>query len=48
VTPTAFCGIRRTQPDHQPLLVSYHATSNLAQFAHYLRLATDANSTYAK
>ena len=41
-------GLRRTQPDLQPLLVSYHATRNIAQFADYLCHVTAANSTYAK
>jgi hypothetical protein len=41
-------GLRRTQPEYQPLLVSYHATKNIAQFADYLRLITAANLTHAK
>jgi hypothetical protein len=30
------------------LLVTYHATTNLTQFADYLQRITDANATYAK
>jgi len=46
---TILCfGLRRTQPEHQPLLVTYHATTNITQFADYIRKITDANATYAK
>jgi hypothetical protein len=46
---TILCfGLRRTQPEHQPLLVTYHATTNITQFADYLRKITHANTTYAK
>jgi hypothetical protein len=46
---TILCfGLRRTQPEHQPLLVTYHATTHITQFADYLQRITDANATYAK
>jgi hypothetical protein len=40
-------GLRRAQPDHQPLLVTYQATTHITQFGEYLRLITTANSSYA-
>ena len=41
-------GLRRSQPDHQPLLVTYHANSHIAHFAEYRRRIAAANSSYAK
>jgi hypothetical protein len=40
-------GLRRAQPDDQPLLTTYHASTNIAHFTDYRRLITAANSSYA-
>jgi hypothetical protein len=40
-------GLRRSQPDHQPLLVTYHANSLITHFAGYRRRIAVANSAYA-
>lgn len=41
-------GLRRSQPEVQPLLATYHATSDLPHFATYLHRIAMTNSTYAK
>ena len=41
-------GLRRSQPNHQPLLVTYHANSHIAHFVEYRRLIAAANSSYAQ
>ncbi len=42
-----YFGLRRSQPDQQPLLTSYHAKTPMAHFVGYRRLVAAANSSYA-